>query len=219
MSVTVKLLLRESKQRSDGMAPIYLRITANRKSRYKSTGLRLKPKHWNADRQKVRKSHELASAYNDKLRSIRIEAERAALEADTAEAVKAQLSGSGGTLTSFFEGFIGGLKRRDQFWERRKYRTTLNKLQGAFGREEIDWSDLGRDALERFENYCREECSNNPNTTRKELTRLRRVVRQAMKDGIIGAEADPFLAYDMPKRVPPDRRRLTRAEITRLGSC
>jgi integrase len=216
MSVTIKLVLRESKTRSDGTAPIYLRVTANRKSRYKSTGIRLKPRHWNSDRQSVRKSHELHAAYNDKLRSIRIEAEEVALSADTAEAVKAKIEGSGGTMTTFFEQFIEGLNRRDQFWEKRKYSTTLNKLQDTFGRDEIDWSDLDRDTLERFETYCREERENNPNTTRKELSRLRRVTRQAIRDRVIGVEDNPFIAYDMPKRIPPDRRRLSRKEIRAL---
>ena len=215
-NVTVKLLLRESKVRTDGTAPIYLRITANRKSRYKSTGIYVAPKHWNDRRRRVRKSHELAAALNDKLRRVRLDAETAALDANTASAVKAELEGRTGSLTSYFDAFIAGLKRRDQFWEKRKYSTTLNKLKGTFGREEIDWNDLSRDALERFENYCREDRKNNVNTTRKELSRLRRVIRQAVKDGVIEASDNPFLAYDMPKRVPPDRRRLVREEIRKL---
>jgi integrase len=215
-TVTVKLLLRESKQRSDGQVPVWLRITANRKSRYKSTGIFLEERHWNPERQKVRKSHELAAALNDRLRRLRLEAEHAALDADTAAAVKAELDGSGGTLTAFFEGFITGLHRHEQYWERKKYSTALRKLQATFGRDEIDWNDLDRGALERLERYCMEKCGNNSNTTRKELSRIRRVVRQAMKDGVLRASDDPFLVYDLPKRVSPERHRLTRSEVRTL---
>ena len=66
MSVTVKPILRSSKARSDGRAPIWIRITANRKSRYVSTGVYVEPKYWNEKKKKVRKSHELASAFRDR---------------------------------------------------------------------------------------------------------------------------------------------------------
>jgi integrase len=218
-NVTVKLLLRESKQRSDGTAPVYLRVTAHRKSRYKSTGIRIQPKHWNKGRQRVRKSHELHAAYNDKLRAIRIEAEQAALQADTAEAVKAQLEGKSGSLTSYFELFIESKRRKDEFWQRKKYQTTLNKLQAALGRDAIDWRDFARETLERFEQYCRDERKNAVNTVRKELQRLRTFTRQAVKDGVIDGGDDPFHAYDLPQRQPPDRRRLTLQEIRKLEAA
>ncbi len=216
MAVSVKLLLRKSKKSANGTAPVYLRITANRKSRYKSTGVKIHPKYWNAKKQRVRTSHELASALNDKLREVRVQAERAALKVRTAEAVKANLNGSRGTLTAFFKAFIESRKRQDQYWQRKKFNTTLNKLQAALGREEIDWNGLNRAALEQFERYCREERGNNPNTTRKELSRVRRVVRQALKEQVIDAASDPFLVYDLPRGVTPDRRRLTREEIRRM---
>ena len=88
MAITIKLILRNSKKRSDGTAPIYLRITTNRRSRFKTTCILVAPKYWNSKRQKLRKSHELSTALNDRLRMIRLEAERAALAANTAAGVK-----------------------------------------------------------------------------------------------------------------------------------
>jgi integrase len=215
MPITVTPVLRTSKKRDDGRAPVWIRITANRKSRYVSTGIKVEPKHWNERRREVRKSHELASAYNAKIRQLRLNAEEAALKADSAEAVKAELRGERGGLSTFFQAFIERLRDRDQYWERKKYATTLNKLHGALG-DEISWGDLTPKALTKLERYCREEQGNNPNTTRKELARVRRVVNQAIKEGVIGAGDDPFLAYEMPKRVPPDRRRLSLEEIQAL---
>ncbi len=45
MSTSIRLVLRKSKTRADGTAPIYLRAAANRKSRFTSTGLYVKTKH------------------------------------------------------------------------------------------------------------------------------------------------------------------------------
>lgn len=212
MSASVTPILRTSKKRDDGRAPIWIRITANRKSRYISTGIYIDPDHWNDRKRKVRKSHELASAYNDKIRSLRLECEEAALDADTAQAVKDEVQGEHGSLSQFFERFISRLKDRDQYWERKKYNTTLNKLHEALG-ENLSWDDLTSEALSKLERYCREERDNNSNTTRKELARVRRVVNQAIKEKVISAGDDPFLAYEMPDRVEPDRRSLSFDEM------
>jgi site-specific recombinase XerD len=215
MSASVTPILRTSKKREDGRAPIWVRITANRKSRYISTSIYIKPKHWNDRKRKVRKSHELASAYNDKIRSLRLECEEAALDANTAQAVKDEVQGNSGSFSRFFERFIEDLKDRNQYWERKKYNTTLNKLHEALG-EDLKWDDLTSDALSKLERHCREERDNNPNTTRKELSRVRRVVNQAIKEKVISAGEDPFLAYEMPERVEPDRRSLSLEEMKAL---
>ncbi len=215
MSASVTPILRTSKERDDGRAPIWIRITANRKSRYISTSIYIKPKHWNDRKQEVRKSHELASAYNDKIRSLRLRCEKASLDADTAQAVKDEVLGKSGSVTQFFERFISRLQDRDQYWERKKYSTTLNKLHEALG-EDLSWDDLTSSSLSKIERHCREERGNNPNTTRKELSRVRRVVNQAIKEKVISAGEDPFLAYEMPERVEPDRRSLSLEEMKRL---
>jgi site-specific recombinase XerD len=194
---------------------VWIRITANRKSRYISTGIYIEPEYWNDRKCKVRKSHELASKYNADIRSKRLECEEAALDADTAQAIKDEVQGKSGSLTRYFERFIGRLKARDQYWERKKYNTTLNKLHEALG-EELSWEDLTSDALSKLERHCQEKRDNNPNTTRKELSRVRRVVNQAIKEKIISAGDDPFLAYEMPERVEPDRRSLSFEEMKKL---
>lgn len=215
MATTVTPILRESKLKDDGRAPVWIRITANRKSRYISTGIRIEPKYWNDNKNKVRTSHEIAKAYNQKIRQMRLEAEQAAMDLDTAEAIKARVTGQGGSFTEYFESFIEKLRAHDQYWERKKYSTTLNKLQAALGTD-IPWRELTPKALRTLERYCREERGNNPNTTRKELSRVRRVVNQAIKEEVFDAGNDPFRIYDLPKRVEPDRRRLSLEEMEAL---
>ncbi len=217
MSATVKLVLREAKARADGTAPIYLRVTANRKSRFRATGIRVHPRHWNAQRQKVRAAHDLAAAYNDRLRRLVNEAQTAALDAPSADAVTAALGGSGGSMTAYFERFIGGLEARGALWEWKKYRVTLGKLRACLG-QEIGWGELDRAALTRFERYLREKRQNNPNTVRKELTRLRRVVKEAVRDGELAPANDPFLVYRKPKGRRVERRKLALSEVEALAA-
>lgn len=217
MGTSIRLLLRKDKKRKDGRAPIYLRATLDRKSRFKASGLYVEPKHWNDARQEVRRSHELATSYNAKLTDLRLEAEEAALDAQSADAVKAAIDGNAGSFDTYLEHFIEEEKgRRAQHWERKKYRTTLRKMRAALGTDTIPWENLTPEALRRLQRYCREELGNAQNTTRKELSRVRRVVRQALSDRVLDPTEDPFISFKLPQRVKPDRRKLSRDDVAAM---
>ncbi len=212
---TVKLFLRTDRPKRDGTCPVYLRVTAHRKKRYSATGVAVEPRHWNDRRDRVRASHPIADALNARLDEVEVAAKQAALGATSADAVKAAVDGSSQSLTAFFEGFVAGLDADGKLWEHRKYQTTLNKLRAALGHT-LSWAEVDADALRRFERHLRRVAKNNPNTTRKELTRLRRVFRQAIDEGEIEPAADPFLTYKKPKAKPVHRRKLSLEEVERL---
>lgn len=216
-NASVRLILRESKKKKDGTAPVWIRITANRKSRYISTGVYIEPKYWNNKKQQVRASHPIAPALNASLKEAGLKVHEQALDTPSATAVKNSIKGGGGSFTGYFEQFIEGLDTADRFWDWKKYRVTLKKLRACLGKE-INWKDLDRPALLAFEKYLREKCENSVNTTRKELQRVRRVIRQGIKDGIVKPEADPFLVYDRPPGKQPERRKLSFEEIRALES-
>ena len=207
-NTTVRLVLFKHKARADGTCPVAVRATTDRKSRYKTTGVRVRPRDWNPKRGEVRASHEIADALNAKLRAVLHEAEALALDRSSADAVKAALGG-GGSLTGYFQRFIDDLETAGKHWEWKKYRVTLGKLRAALGKGDVSWGDLDPAALARFERHCRVTKKNAPNTVRKELTRLHRVVKQAVRDGEIRPADDPFLVYEWPKRAKVNRRKLT----------
>ncbi len=215
MAGSVKLILRADKAKPDGTCPIFLQIIANRKKRYHSPGVYIQPKHWNKDKQQVRGTHELVHQLNDALQTALLKARQQALVSNSAVEIKNAIDGRRGSLTAYFEQFITELDDGGQFWEWKKYRVTLGKLRRCFG-ESVDWKEIDRRALVRFERHLREVDSNNPNTVRKELQRLRRVFRQAMKDEVVGVENDPFVTYDMPRSRKPNRRKLSPDEIRQL---
>ena len=217
-AATVKLILRADRAKKDGTCPVYLRVTVSRKKRYPATGVAVEPRHWNENRARVRASHPLASALNSRLAEIDAAAQTAALRATSADAVKAAVGGSAGSLTAYFERFVARLDADGKLWEWKKYSTTLAKLRGALG-QDLSWGEVDLGALERFERYCRTTRENNPNTVRKELTRLRRVFKQAIRDGEIEAAEDPFLVYEKPKGQPVNRRKLSLEEVRALEAA
>src|SRR5690606_15311182 len=89
----------------------------------------------------------------------------------------------------------------------------LGKLKDCFG-ESIAFEEIDGPALRKFERYLLHKKKNGVNTARKELGRLRRIVRQAEKDGQV--DRNPFRLYDLPKAKRPDRRKLSIEEVQKL---
>ena len=218
-NVTSSLYCKASKARADGAAPVYVRVTANRKTRLVSTGVYVEPKYWNERRQRVRAAHDLADAYNNRLQAALNGVRETALSAPTAAAVKAAVDGPGGSFTAFFEGFVDRLRVRGGrgHWETKKYASTLAKARAALGAE-VGWAELDADALRAFERHCRDSCGNNSNTTRKELSRLGRVVKEAVREGAVPPSANPFLVYVMPAGERVERRKLPLADVEKLAA-
>jgi integrase len=92
----------------------------------------------------------------------------------------------------------------------------LGKLEACFG-PTIDWKEINREALVQFEQYM-VKLGNGPNTIRKEMSILHRVFRQAVKDGEIRADQNPFFRYDLPKSKQPERIKLSLEEIDKLAA-
>ena len=210
---------KASKVRADGTAPIYVRVVANRKSSLRSTGVYVAPRDWNENKGQVRASHEIAKALNARLTDILHETQEASLGAVSAKVVKAAVGGATGSLTTYLQRFIDRLEAQGDrsHWEWRKYRVLLGKVQECFG-PEVPWKELDRDALVAFERYLREVKSNGPNTTLKELSRLRRVVTQAVRDGVVRPADDPYLIYQPPKGQRVERRKLPLADIEKIAA-
>ena len=214
---TVALVLRTSKARPNGEAPVWLRVTHARRSRfYTGSGVAVRPRDWNAKRKEVRSSHDLADAFNARLKDLVARAKTAALTADSAEAVVGQLDGpASGSLSGFLDRYLDRLERGGQVWEQKKFATLKRKLTAALGWP-LTWGALTPDRLDRFASHLRTEASNSQNTVRKELSRLRRLVRLAIREGELDPGADPFARFKLPKSAPVDRRRLTPAEVQKL---
>jgi hypothetical protein len=54
---TVSVFYKTGKTLADGSHPFQIRITKDRKQVYRSTGLSLHPRYWNAEKQEIRRSY------------------------------------------------------------------------------------------------------------------------------------------------------------------
>ena len=215
MPATVKIIRRHDKEKADGTAPLYLRVTINRKTRQLSTGIYVRSADWNPKKQRVRSGHDLSEAYNAKLLIERNRALQIGLEAPTSGAVaRALRTGSGAVLASLDQ-FLVQLARQDKHWEVKHYKVLRGKLAACFD-PGVSWKELDSGALVRFEEHLRRRDGNADNTIRNHLKRLRRLYRRELQMGTVSADRDPFRGYTPPRATQVRKRRLTRKEVVAI---
>jgi len=203
---TFHFTLRKPKARKTGEIPIYLRITANRKYCYLSTGIQIVESRWNPDKERVRKSSQSHKAYNSKLESLLVKAREAALtlqnelnDEPSAKAIKRVMQGeSQGKFFPYAFEYRDELDKRDKYWQYRQVKPVIDKFR-AFTGEYLTFKDITPALLRRFESYLAIEHDNNQNTIYKNLSVLRRIIRQAVNERIIGVQDNPFHQYEMTK--------------------
>jgi len=72
MSATINLKLWKYRAKKDGLYPIYIRITKNRKSTWQSTDIALKAKDWDDAKGKIKPSHPNSARYNAHLKQLEL---------------------------------------------------------------------------------------------------------------------------------------------------
>ena len=197
---TFKLVLRDDKLRTDGNAPVYLRITENRRSSYTHTNVWITPSHWNPNTQKVRRPHPNEKKLNDDLTRQKMEAQDAYLTLKqrgkvTSKAIKNAVQGTGASsLLSYTEAYAASWKQKS-YQEFKKVNVLLNKLRAYWKRKDLQFSDVDRDFILGFDTFMREEYGNVKSTRQVNLRILKGVFKRAVQDGVVPASDDPFVYY------------------------
>lgn len=213
MAITINLTqLRRKKREKDGKVPIYIRITEDGKSRFKSTGIYLEEKYWNRGKQKVSKSHRHHEHLNIRLKRNQNEVEdireklykenKLSLDELMKVLHKDKESDPRSVLTLGKE-FQSHLKSIDKYWEMRHFTVIINNLN-EFIREKNKSDQLDKlDAewIEGFQDYLLREIGNSNNTVRKKLQRFKAMTDWLIKENHISD--NPFIKVEKvePKKI------------------
>lgn len=210
-------LLKEAKQKANGEAPLYLRIIFNRRAAEYATGITIAPKDWNATKQQIKPKHPTAKALNAKLEDLLHEAKQIAIKLDeavTAKKIKEAIKGDPVKKSDFFtymEAFTQQIKEDGHYVEYKHYRVTTRKLRDYHKSPVLAMAEIDTAFLEGFKRYLFNKVGNSTNTVQKEMQRLRRVVRKAIKENIL--DNDPFLRFDTVKKVKTSKTHLSWPQI------
>lgn len=206
--LTTKFVQLERKKRKDGTIPIYIRITEDRKSRYKSTGISVLPKYWNP-KGELRKSHPQYTLLSAQLLKISKELDKTKYELIDVDkfniyTLSQELSDEN-TQSILFkaEQWLEQLQADKRYWEQRHFKVIIGNLESFIksGKTE-QLSEIDSEWIEEFQKYLvshkeidsdtgeEKIIVNNPQTVNKKLQRLRSMFKWLIKHKEI--KIDPF---------------------------
>lgn len=194
---TVKFEFKPSKTNADGLAPVYIRITAAGRRVYQSTAIFIKPEMWNSRQGKVRNVYNTtidAEEINARLEKIRTEYLQtiSLLKAQgrpvTANAIKEKTRsgiaspGSRSMNILSYGKKINDRVRKTSYNYFKKRNTILKHLENFCNGSPPGFDEIDRDWIMDFYYYLREDIKNGPNTARRAIKILRTIYQEAITD-------------------------------------
>lgn len=229
--LNILFLLQKNRTNQKGTCPIRCRITYLKARKEFSTGLFIKPEHWQNTKQKAHPPNEENNFINTQLSLIQNKMNQAFLFLQLQQVVfnveaiyKQYLGETQNKDKSLLEAFhyhnskmekLVGIEISENTLK--KYRQTLNHVKAfvwfKFKRKDILLKDLKFSFITDLEFYLKTERKFLPNTYLKTTQRFRRVIRVAIAQDYL--DKDPFILYK-PQRIKKEIVYLTSEELSKL---
>lgn len=216
---TVKVLLREEKVNAKGLAPIYLRIIKDRKTKFVALGVYIKPIDWNPITGKVKKSHPNSGRMNSFLAQKEAEAEGIALEMQTksksvsTHKIKENILGkSSPEFFVYAEKYLSSLKAGGKIGTYKRAKTVITKLKEFTKGKHLFFDDFTVSFLKEYEDHLLINLRNKTNTVHANLKLIRTILNNATSEDLIQSESNPFNRYKL-RTEATERAYLTEMEL------
>lgn len=220
---TIKAVLRPPKD-SEGQKPIYIRISDAGKTRYVSTGLKVKPKLWNPNKREVRENDLFDAAHVNKIiadkvkeisdQAYQLKAENQHVNADILKR-KAKIKEYRGDFIEYAHAF-SARKRRANIRTGKKYDSIIAKIEEYSGGK-LQFRDLTVTWLKEYSDWMATEKKNSPNTIHSNLRCIRAILYEAIREDQFPQEKNPFFKFKL-KQPKVSRTKLNPDEIKALAS-
>jgi site-specific recombinase XerD len=201
---TVKIILKINKKNKLNEAPLWIRITQNRKSKYVALGKSIKVEDWDEEEKRVKKSHPNSTRLNKFIAEKMKEAHDVALDLETSDKyvnsskIKADIKGTG------FINFFDYVKRyRIELINEKKYGTidkldaVTQKMEKFLGKPVLNLDEITVNWLKNYETHLRCNLKNSTNTIHSNLKIIRRMINEAIREDLFPFERNPFLKYKL----------------------
>ena len=222
MTTSQIVFLRRNKNRN-GLIPVYIRITKNRRSAYINTGIHLEEKHWNQTKNKVKPSHPNSARINAIIASKMAKVQRTILEYEwknkyySVDHIRDKvLTSNPDCFLSYYQKWLEDRYHRGKiaYSTYSRYQAVISKLS-TFADNYLAFDEFTYEYLLKYETYLLRDLENSQNTVNSNFNCLRKAMRDAVRNGKIAFEADPFFRYQF-KLVQPERTFLTAEEIGQI---
>lgn len=196
---SIKTVLRKKKN-GDGLNPIAIRITQNRKSSFIYTGQYIDPKFWDEANHQVRKSHPNAKRLNNLILKKRVEANDKLLELESSEkrvssqAVKQSIKKEYKS-TSFFklaDKYIENLERSGKHNRTSAEKPRIKHFREFLKGQDIDFRDITEMILRRFQAWLKQHRKVSDRTIVNYLIVIRTIYNLAIRENLVEQKHYPF---------------------------
>jgi Site-specific recombinase XerD len=219
---TVKVLLRTSKLNEQGLAPLYLRLIKDRKAKFISLKIYLKPSEWNEEAGKVRKSHPNSARMNALIAQRIADAEGVAVEMETKSKtissyrIKEKIIGAAAVdFFDYAQKHLNNMQKTGAIGTYMRFNTIIGKLKKYCNNKPLYFDEITVTFLKDYEQHLIDEYKNRTNTIHSNLRAIRTVIIRAVNEDIITRNDNPFYKFKL-KLEKTKREFLHEDEIQRI---
>jgi len=226
MASNTKITLRR-KANKEGLFPLAVRITKNRRSNYMYIGHYIDSKHWDEKKKVVRKSHPDSDLLNTLLLSKLSEANRTLLELQaenqdiSSNQIKREIT-STLVFTSFSEvadDYLKELENNHKLTRLFTDRVRVNHVLKFYKSKQLTFREIDESFLRRFQSYLRNKQNLSERSIVNNLVVIRTLYNRAIKLGIVDRKNYPFGTDKIRIKFPEaEKIGLTIEEVQRIES-
>lgn len=219
---SVTLLLKENKKNEKGEMPLYIRIIKGRKTKFISLGIKVHPNDWNTEKLRVKGKYPNSGRVNALIAKKVSEAENIALEIETknksvsSRKIKEAIVGKTSlSFIKYIEIYMVDLIKKGKTGTHDKYNSTILKLKAYQKGKDLTFEDVDLNFLKKYEAYLRDDLKNLPNTIHSNMKIFRKFFNDAVREGIVELQDNPFLKYKLSWE-KTNKSFLTEAELEQI---
>ncbi len=222
---SIKLILRKHQLDNTGHCPLYIRIIKDRKTKFITTGVKLKENEWDEVKQKVKKNHSNSTRMNASLSQKIADAEGQIADLErkvkTVSIKKIKEAIKGKDVPNFFEyayNRMEKIKGTISFSTYKAYYAAIKKFEKYMGTKDVYFDDFSVTLLNDYKKHLSTSLNNGLTTQRLSIIVLGTIFNHAIKEDIIPETMFPFkkitLKTDSTKRLFLNKDKI--ADLTKL---
>lgn len=223
------------KKYADGTHPIMIRITANRKARYISTGYSVKPENWDEENNcllESRVKNDLSKKVLSNAKAINSDIEQKLSDVirvkqqvsltdgiQSSQHIKDKATNKYNASSDFFvysNTIVLDLAERNKISTSKNYLSVIRRMEGFVKTKSLLFSDLTVDFLKQYQTYLIKEGIKG-NTSNFHLKTVRSIIYKAMNESepLMAQDKNPFLRFKMKNSVT-EKETLSMQEIEKI---